>query len=285
MSHILHYRFSSKTATLLTGLLMASGLIFSGCSQQASTEDTPEKTQVTETAAQTTYLVSTISSFPPFVMRDEFGKAQGFDMDILNAIGEKEGFAVKFLIQPWAEVLPSIAEGTRDIAATGIVITPERQALYDFSDPYLDTGWMMLMKQKEGEEKYTSFAQVLDNPKLVFTTEKGAAGVPELENLLAGKPNEIKASDTQYLEIKSVLAGDVDVAFDIDRVLQYYAHSNSDKGLYGFTDPNAQKDNFGFVVKKGRSDDLLAKINSGLAKIKADGTYQTIYEKWYGAAE
>lgn len=281
---------------IFASLFFATSMALAGCSQQTekASETKAEPAQASEVTTQAqagneatkkTYLATTILSFPPFVMRDEQGEARGFDMDILNAIAEKEGFAVKFLVQPWADVLPSVANGTRDIAATGVVITPERQALYDFSDPYLDTGWMMLMKEKEGEEKYTSFEQLLSNPKTVFTTEAGAAGVPELKRLLNGRKNEVIEAKSQFLEIKDVLTGKADVAFDIDRVLQYYAKNYSDKGLYGITDPNAEKDHFGFVVQKGRDDDLLEKVNSGLVKIKADGTYQKIYEKWFGKAE
>lgn len=229
-----------------------------------------------------TYLVATIQSFPPFVMRNEVGTYEGFDVDVMDAIGVQQGFRVNFLPQPWATALPSLDTDERDIVATGVVITPERKEKYDFSDPYLDTGWLAIMKEQPGKAKLTSFNDIFSDPKTVFVTQADAAGVPELKKHLADKPNTIKEVDSQYLEIKSVLAGEADVAFDIERVLQYYVVTAGDKGLYGITDPAAQRDEFGFAVKKGRPDDLLKKINAGLAAIKADGTYQKIYEKWYG---
>lgn len=283
--------------------LFSALFLLSACSQQAKQEVAQEATQEatqtvkdvvsSETSTYTvdksslpadapTYLVATIQSFPPFVMRNEVGTYEGFDVDVMDAIGVQQGFRVNFLPQPWATALPSLDTDERDIVATGVVITPERKEKYDFSDPYLDTGWLAVMKEQSGKAKITSFNDVFSDPKTIFVTQADAAGVPELKKHLADKPNTIKEVDSQYLEIKSVLAGEADVAFDIERVLQYYVVSAGDKGLYGITDPAAQRDEFGFAVKKGRPDDLLKKINAGLAAIKADGTYQKIYEKWYG---
>lgn len=266
-------------------------LAMGGCGQ-ASTESTPQPASQPDVqqAASTlpadapTYLVATITSFPPFVMRDENGQSIGFDVDVLNAIGEKQGFKVKFLPQAWQTALGTLDSGERDIVATGVVITPERQALYDFSDPYLDTGWMAILKEQPDKPRFTDFKQLLNDPKLVFVTQEGAAGVPELKRLLGDKPNKIHEVETQYMEIKEVISGTADVAFDISRVLQYYAFKSGDKTLYSLMDPNAPLDHFGFVVKKGRND-LLQKINTGLSEIKADGTYQKIYEEWYGKDE
>ena len=48
------------------------------------------------------------------------------------------------------------------------------------------------------------------------------------------------------------------------------------------SDPEFSQEHYGFALAKDRSDDLLAKLNSGIGKIKADGTYDTIYQKWFG---
>ncbi len=230
------------------------------------------------------YLVGTISSFPPFVMRDELGGAYGFDMDVMTAIGEQQGFGVKFIIAPWKGTLEMLNTGERDIIATGVVITPERQEIYDFSDPYLDTQWMAVLKEDAaaGKPRYKTFEEAMANSKK-FVTQGGAAGVPVLKKALQGRVGEVQEVDSQFMEIKAVINGQADVAYDISRVLQYYTHTlGAEQKLYGLIDPNSEVNHFGYVVKKGRTDDLLPKINAGLKAIKQNGTYQKIYEKWYG---
>ena len=60
-------------------------------------------------------------------------------------------------------------------------------------------------------------------------------------------------------------------------------NNNKDgKQLQLVSDPEFAKEHYGFALAKDRSDDLLAKLNSGIGKIKADGTYDTIYQKWFG---
>ena len=276
---------------LIGGLLPAVGmaLLLAACgdaqpkAEQASSQPAlAEGATVPANAKE--YLVGTIASFPPFVQRDEMGKASGFDIDLLTAIGEAQGFKVKFIIAPWKGSLEMLNTGERDIIATGVVITPERQQIYDFSDPYLDTQWMAVLKEDAaaGKPRYKTFAEAVANSK-TFVTQGGAAGVPMLKQALQGKEGQIQEVDSQFMEIKEVANQKIDVAYDISRVLQYYTHTlGEEQKLYGLIDPNSAVDHFGYVVKKGRADDLLANINAGLKKIKDDGTYQKIYEKWYG---
>lgn len=63
-------------------------------------------------------------------MRDAVGQFKGLDVDILTAIGQKQRFRVKFLVQPWSTALPSLETNERDIVAAGVVITPELQENY-----------------------------------------------------------------------------------------------------------------------------------------------------------
>ncbi|MDO5687195.1 MAG: transporter substrate-binding domain-containing protein [Neisseria sp.] len=242
--------------------------------------------QAASTAAVSvpTYTVVTITSFPPFVMRDANGQTIGFDADVLNAIGEKQGFKLQFLQQPWQTVFTSLDNGERDIVTGAVVITTERKKRYDFSEPYLATKWMAVLKAQPDKNRLENFNQLFTDASMVFVTQSGSAGVPALKRLLDGRSNIIQEVDTQYLEIKAVLSGQADAAYDISGVLQYYVHTSEDQNLYGLTDENAPISHFGFALRKGRQDGLLQEINQGLAAIKADGTYQKIHEKWYGIA-
>lgn len=277
----------NKIYNYLFTTLLSSCVLF-GCQDEQETSiknaNVASSQQISPNKTLPNYLVATTSSFPPFILRDKYGKSIGFDVDILNAIAKEEGFTVSFLPQPWNTALPSLNDDSRDIVATGVVITPEREVLYDFSDPYLDTGWLAVLKKPtDNKDEYKSFIDLRLNPNLVYVSQDSAAGEAQLNTFLTPlERKKLKSVDTQYQEIQSIMNGDADVAFDISRVLQYYIHSNRLNGqLYSIEQPNMTHNQLGFAVKKGR-DDLRKKINDGLKKIKENGVYDKIVEKWYG---
>lgn len=284
--------FSKKFA--VAALAVSLGLV--GCqadkkpadnAKVAASESVPaQKVEASKTTAPSViYNVATLSSFPPFVLSDEKGKAAGFDMEVLNAIGEKEGFGLNYVILPWDGMLDGLNAGKHDIVATGVVMTAERKALYDFSDPYLDMQWSMLLKEDaaKGKPRYKTYDEALGAIKTV-TSQTGAAGLPALKQAVSHRSDvTITEVDSPFLEIQNVVQGKVDAAYDISPVFQYYAQTPDLKSqnLYVLMNENSPKEYLGYAVKKGRNDDLLKKINSGLAKIKADGTYDKIHEKWF----
>ena len=83
---------------------------------------------------------------------------------------------------------------------------------------------------------------------------------------------------TVYLGIAAVGKGEADAIYDVDSVLDTYLKPNTP--FIKIVDEESDKIPFGFVFKKGNSQ-LKTKIDQGLEKIKADGTYQKILNKWY----
>lgn len=230
------------------------------------------------------YKVATLEYFPPFVMRDELRIPAGFDVEVLTAIGKEEHFNVVFIPQSWESCLPSLDTGARSIVATGVTMLPDRVAKYTFSDPYIETSYAAVMKEDpaNGKPKLAQFADIFKDPNRTFVTQRGTAGEEMLKKLLNGDMSRVSLVDSQYHEIRYVTTGQADVAFDISIVLQYYIKQQNDKSLYYLIDPEAKVDTMGFALKKGNNE-LKAKIDAGLRKIKQNGTYDHIYEKWFGA--
>ncbi|STZ00325.1 Glutamine-binding periplasmic protein precursor [Moraxella lacunata] len=176
--------------------------------------------------------------------------------------------------------------GKHDIVAAGVVVTPEREELYAFTDTYMDTGWMLVLKDQtaDGKPNYSNFSEAVKG-STVFTTEYGAAGQDELEAIVQSHGNaRMMDSSTPYLEISNVIQGRADAAYDNSRVMQYYIFKNSTDPktkTYGIMDPNAQTSYFAFAVKKG-NDELLNQLNEGLREMKANGKYDELRAKWFG---
>lgn len=256
--------------------LISSVCLLSACAEQQQTTSEPAPTQTinaprNQTAKQESYVVVSQSSYPPFATRDETGKMVGLDMDILNAIAEKQGFTLKFIPHDMDGLLESLNEDGADIVATGVNITPERQKKYDFSQPYLEASWVALVnKDKVKAHQWSD----LKNKK--FVVQSSSLSETQLKNTAISA--DVLPLKTVYLGVAAVGKGDADAIYDVDSVLDTYLKPNTP--FIKIVDEESGRIPFGFVFKKGNLP-LKTKIDQGLEKIKADGTYQKILDKWY----
>ena len=264
-------------------LLTIAGLLFTAaCSDNASQQSNASapvaKADVASAPAsnsnQPSYVVVSQASYPPFATRGENGEMVGLDIDILNAIAAKEGFKLNFIPHNMDGLLDTLNAGTADIVATGVNITPEREKMYDFSVPYLEGSWVALLNKDK-----TQISKWADLQGKTVAVQESSLSETQLKNTgLNVQPLPLK---TVYLGLNAVHSGDATAVYDVDSVLNTYLKKGSP--LYTVVDEKSGKIPFGFVVKKGNAE-LKAKLDKGIADIKADGTYQKILDKWYPKA-
>ncbi|SUO94412.1 transporter substrate-binding domain-containing protein [Suttonella ornithocola] len=243
----------------------------------------------TNAIAQTqdkTYVVGTVSSAPPFMITGDNRQADGFSTDILKAIAEKEHLKLSFVITKWEGRLEKLDNGEHDILST-VIVTPDRKAKYDLTIPYADSRFMGLLKEnpQNTPSRYSNFAEAVDRSQ-TFITEAGAATEPLLKNIVEKKGSgEAMLTGSTFLTVKAVATGQADMGYSVGKAYQYYINIHpvgKEQHLYGVTDPDSPTIEFTFGLKKGRNDNLLNTLNKGIQEIKADGTYDAIYKKWFG---
>lgn len=286
---IMHYSDVSynKLPRLLLACSLAAITFFStGCSDKQVTSTQAEQT-ITQTATEntenlTTYLVAVEAAYAPYAFRDEMGEVVGFDEDILLAIAKNQGFNVKFLSQSWTGIFDTLDNNTRDIVASGVIVTDERKQTMNFSDPIVETSRIVVVRNDSGIKSTD------DLQGKTIATQNETTMHKELKERYDNSDNII-GEKTQYLAFKNMLGQKVDAVYGDSGVLEYYIN-NSQKdhpdikiNTLKFADQDVS--HVAFALSKNRNDDLLAKINKGLANIKADGTYNTIYQKWFGTTK
>ena len=82
-------------------------------------------------------VVGSDTTYPPFEMVNEQGEIVGFDVDVVNAICERINCVARFQTTAWDGIFPALAQGEFDMVASGVSITPERDQIVDFTEPYL----------------------------------------------------------------------------------------------------------------------------------------------------
>lgn len=276
MKHRGALTFSVISASLLCIFLFS-------CSDEqqknnSNSAKTTVETKANEPAKSTkndwpTYLVAVEASYAPFAFRDEKGNVVGYDEDILQAIGKAEHFNIKVLHQSWDGIFDTLNDGSRDIVASGVQLTTERQEKYGVSHPIDISKDIALVKDDS----------TIYKPKDLTGKKVAIQGDTTLKDMLKDYPGiDFIEYPSSYLAYKAMLTGKADAVFDDGTVLKYYRKQSSQEHKLRIIQFNDLPDSVGvFCVKKG-NDKLINLLNEGLEKIKENGEYEKIRQKWFG---
>ena len=267
-------RFFSRLFGVAVTTFLLAGL--ASCSKQqppAPAASAP----ASATANAKEYVVGTDAAYAPFESQAANGDIVGFDIDVLKAAAEKGGFKVKFVNTPWEGIFNSLAQGDRDILISSVTITNTRKQTMDFSAPYFDSRLQIAIGK---DSKVTRLA---DLKTLKVGVQTGTTG-DEAVTKLQGKTSAlIKRFESTPMALDELKAHGVDAVVGDNGVVEHYVANNGAEQLKIVEDSSFAPEQFGIVVKKGNTE-LLEKINQGLAAIKADGTYDKIYAKYFKPA-
>ncbi|MBR9827544.1 MAG: transporter substrate-binding domain-containing protein [Oceanospirillales bacterium] len=227
------------------------------------------------TAAQAeTLKVVTDPSFVPFEMMDQAtGKMVGFDMDILAEVAKRSGFEYDLNTLDFNGIIPALQSGNVDMALAGITITEAREKIVDFSDPYYDSGLRILVRaNNDGVDALPD----LEGAKI--GTKIGSTSYNFLKDNLEQDDNVIPypGSSDMYM---ALMSGAVDAVF-YDAPNVGYFSSTRGQGRTKTVGPLYEGQQYGIALKQGSP--WMDEVNAALADMKADGTYKSIYEKWFG---
>lgn len=222
-------------------------------------------------AALPKYVVATDATWPPMEMVDETTKEfVGFDIDLMKAIAKEGGFEVEFRNVAWDGIFAGLAAGEYNAVISSVTITEERKKEFDFSNPYINAGQIVVVLASNNDIKGSTDLGGKTVGAQIGTT--GAMAVQEIPGAV------LKEYDEIGFAFEDLLAGRVDaVVCDTPVAADYAGVQYKDKiKLVGaaFTE-----EYYGIMVKKGDTE-LLAKINAGLAKVQAAGIDKQLMAKW-----
>lgn len=209
-------------------------------------------------------------TFAPFEFQGKDGKLQGFDVDLVNSIGKAAGFQPQYENMRFDAMIGSLQAGSVDAAVAGMTITAERAKTVDFSKPYFKSGLAIAVPEKNKE------ITKLDNLKnKKVAVQIGTTSATKAKTISGAK---ISTFDTPDLALQELSNGNVDAVIN-DRPVTLYAFKNANlKGLK-IVGELLTEEYYGIALPKKSAN--LALINQGLDTIIKDGTYATIYKKWF----
>jgi arginine/lysine/histidine/glutamine transport system substrate-binding and permease protein len=218
--------------------------------------------------------VATEPAFPPFESQAQSGGGlEGFDIDLMNAVGEAAGLKVEFQSLPFDGIIPALQAGTVDAAISAMTITAERAQAVSFSRPYFKAG--LAIAVKEGDTTTTSLDS-LESKRIAV--QIGTTGADEAKKVEGAK---ISTFDSAPLALQELVNGNVDAVINDAPVTLYAIKSGNIPGIKVATDQLLTEEYYGIAMPKDSPN--VEKVNGGLETIIDNGKYAEIYKKWFDA--
>lgn len=195
----------------------------------------------------------------------------GFMVDLITAIGRDQGFGVDVQPTPFAALIASLTSSRIDIIAAAMLATPARREQIDFSDPVYAYGEGVAVK--EGETRpWRTLADMRG------VTAGAQIGTVYIEPLRAAGL-EVRTYDSVADIMRDVSLGRIQAGFGDAPIVSYQIAQGTFRGVRLLADYRPSVvGSIGIGTRKG--DALMARINAGLAKVKADGSFAALIQKW-----
>jgi len=208
--------------------------------------------------------------YPPFE-QGKPGEYTGFDVELMEAIGEKIGRTPEFQDTSFETIFRDVGQGKFDAAMSAATITEEREKAVDFSNPYYLSEQAVLVK--EG----SPIKSLKDLEGKTVAAQQGTTGLELAKEELGG--SEIRPYPEGPDAINALKAGTVEGVIIDAPVAQ---HAVEEGGGIEIVEKVATEEDYGIAVAQGETE-LLEEINKGLEEVEQDGTYTKIFEKWFHA--
>ena len=242
-------------------------------SEAASSEAASESTDAAEltTVTDGKLTMSTNAAFPPYEMTADDGSFEGIDIDVAAAIADKLGLELQVDDMDFDAALLAAQNGKSDMVMAGVTVTDERQKVIDFSDTYAE-GIQSIIVPEDSD-----IATVDDLAGKTIGTQRGTTGYIYCTDDFG--EDSVVAYDNGLTAVQALNNGQVDAVVIDNAPAKEFVAANT--GLKILDTAYAQED-YAIGVAKGNTA-LLDAINGALEELQADGTLQSIVDKYIKA--
>ena len=223
-------------------------------------------------------VVVTENAYPPLQFLDASGAAVGWEYDAMAEIAKRLNVTVKYENISWDAMIPAVSEAQFDMGMTGITIRDDRKEQVDFSDSYMTSEMVMMVRGDE--TRFTDKASFAAVPELLMAAQPGTTpfyvGVYEVLDGDEANPR-IKLFETFGATVEALKSGDVDLVLTDGTAGAGYVEASA--GGLKIIGEKLGTEDFGFIFPKG--SDLVAPMNAAIASMRADGTIDALNKTWF----
>jgi polar amino acid transport system substrate-binding protein len=217
-------------------------------------------------------VVGVDSTSPPYVfMRN--GQLVGLEIDFARALSTALGRPLRLVDLEWTRLMPHLLEGKIDLIMSGMTVTPAREVRVAFSEPYLRSGLMALMR-RDDLGRYSS-------PERIYRT---TAAIAVVDGTTGDKFVREKCPDAAVMVYPTAVAAvtelrqrRIDLLIHDAPVVVWFASGNESE--LGVLLKPLDRESLAWAMRRS-DDDLRTAINGTLAGWRTDGTLDRTLTRW-----
>ena len=249
---------NSKIVSKAAMAAVAAVAVLSGCGKAA---DSGKIRMITE------------ATFPPYEFR-QGTEVVGIDVEICKAIAAELGKQLAVEDVEFDSVLPSLIANKAELAAAGITVNEDRKKMVDFSDPYVETGIVVI------SAKASPIKGADDAKGKRIGVQNGTTSADWCVEKLGQEPDRFDSPASAFAALKAgkidLVVADVDPAENLVKGDAAYAITSEPRFL--------TSECYAIAIKKGQPE-LLATINKVIAELKASGRMDAIFAEYKAKAD
>ncbi|MDR6999525.1 amino acid ABC transporter substrate-binding protein [Neobacillus niacini] len=268
-----------KKLSVVFALLLSFMLVLSACGT-SSTNDKKNDNQsaskgnqdlLAKIKADGKILIGTEGTYAPFTFHDKSGKLTGFDVEVATEVAKRLGVTPEFKETQWDAMFAGLDAKRFDMIANEVGIRPDRQKKYDFSDPYITSSAVLIVRKDNNKVKK-------------FEDLKGLKSAQSMTSNYADIARKYGANIVSvpgFNESIDLLgANRVDATVNDKISFLDYKKQKPDAPVK-IASTSADASQSGMMFRKDNKT-LVDAVNKALKDMIADGTYKKISEKWFG---
>ena len=257
-----------RTVLLTVVVLLTTGLLVFLGGPRAGAADYPDH------PANAAMKAAVDMGFVPFAYLDQTGKAEGFAVDLANALAEKLGRpGVEIIDVEWSGIFAALFSKKVEYIVAPTNITEKRAQEMDFTEPYMDTAELIVVHVKNKDNIKT----LKDLKGRTIGVNTGSSGHTWLTENQAKYGFKIDEYDGMPAAAQAVQVGRIDGVIGDSAAVGHYAADKSEL-VSAVLVPTGQQ--YGLPFRKG--DPYRDEVEKALEGIKMDGTLYGLYKKWFG---
>ena len=221
------------------------------------------------------WVIATDMAFPPFTYIEEDGDLAGFEVELMEAIANDQGFSYRFDAIGFDAAITATQTGSADVLMTGVSVTEDRiEDGWIFSEPYYNYALGCAVKN---DSQYNDISEL--KGKIVSVTDNSVASAfvdtISQENIFGAAIYKVSNSEA----VQAVIDGEADACVtEMYQLNQYINKDNYDLRIVkGFV---VEGDDVAAAIFDEDNQEFLTMFNEGLRNIKANGIYDKLVEKF-----
>ncbi len=214
------------------------------------------------------------AAYPPLAFLDETNRPSGYDVDVITLLGQVTGLPLSLDLLPWPEARRLFQEGSADILL-GWNITPEREALYEFTTPHFENHLVI----------FASPSSHFQGTEDLFGRRVGVAQNTTAEELMHQRHPELQlwTFTSQPEAMASLRGGHVDAVVGSAATGKWWILENGASSKIRILGNPLRRSPYAMALH-AEQEELLQKINAGLALLQKRGDLQRLREIWFQEA-